>query len=350
MSEEEQLTDALLGVDFGAGATKVYGEPGGIELPSHVAFAGRHRRQARVSGLRTLKPPMQVLTAHGQFHVGLGAHDWGRPVENLADDRFLGAPETAALFYGSVTAYVRQYGCTLGSVRAIVGLTQSAFIRNAGSDTVSGVRSWLVGEHTWQVANADDDTSDVEAFDLSVQSVDVTSQAAGAMFDYFLDEQGDFIPTRKPDYKREIGIVSVGMNTLELLVIRNGAPVERFLASETAGVRRLLEIIDPSGLYSRGELDTQLRAGKLDYRDAIPVWASEIGGHMERSWGNAFRRFSTTIVTGGGTLLLGDALTARFDGKSFSPDDPIMSVARGLYKLGRMKQKRRLRRKQARRE
>ena len=148
MSEEKQLTDAVLGVGFGAGATKVYGEPGGIELPSHVAFAGRHKRQARVSGLRTLKPPMQVSTAHGQFHVGLGAHDWGRPVENLADDRFLGAPETAALFYASVTTYVRQYGCTLGCVRAIVGLTQSAFIRNAGSNTVSGVRSWLVGEHT----------------------------------------------------------------------------------------------------------------------------------------------------------------------------------------------------------
>ena len=59
-------------------------------------------------------------------------------------------------------------------------------------------------------------------------------------------------------------------------LLRNGAPVERFLTSETAGVRRLLEIIDPSGMYSRGELDTQLRTGKLDYKDAIPAWTSEI--------------------------------------------------------------------------
>ena len=168
------------------------------------------------------------------------------------------------------------------------------------------------------------------------------------MFDYFLDEQGEFIPGRKPDYKKEVGIISVGMNTLELLVIRNGAPVERFLASETAGVRRLLEIIDPSGMYSRGELDTQLRTGKLDYRDAVPAWTSEIGGHIERRWGNAFRRFATTIVIGGGAVLLRDALTARFNGKSFMPDDPIMSVARGLYKLGRMKEKRRSKRARAR--
>jgi len=39
---------------------------------------------------------MQVITQHGGFYLGLAAHDWRRPVENLTDDRFLGAPETAA--------------------------------------------------------------------------------------------------------------------------------------------------------------------------------------------------------------------------------------------------------------
>jgi hypothetical protein len=348
MSEVNQvLRNAILGVDLGAGALKVYGPPGGIELPAHVAFAGQRKRQARVSGLRTLTPPMQVITQLGGFYLGLGAHDWGRPVENLADDRFLGAPETAALFYGAMTAYARQYGVALESIHVIVGLTQSSFAEDAVGDVVSGVRGWLVGEHTWQVEDVDKNTPDQEAFDLTVESVDVTSQAAGTMFDYFLDERGEFIPERKPAYKLEIGIVSVGMNTLELLVIRNGAPVERFLASETAGVRRLLEIVDPSGMYSRGELDTQLRSGKLDYSDALPAWASEVGGHIERRWGTAFRRFATTIVIGGGALLLRDALTARFNGKAFVPDDPIMSVARGLYKLGQMQENRR--RKRARR-
>ena len=70
----------------------------------------------------------------------------------------------------------------------------------------------------------------------------------------------------------------------------------------------------------------------------------------QRHWDNAFRRFATTIVTGGGALLFGDALTARFDGKAFVPDDPVMTVARGLYKLGRMKQDRRSKRKQAHRQ
>ena len=64
------LQDEIAGVDFGAGALKVYSRWGGIELPSHVAFAGRRKRQARVSGLRTLTPPMQVLTGHGGFYLG----------------------------------------------------------------------------------------------------------------------------------------------------------------------------------------------------------------------------------------------------------------------------------------
>jgi hypothetical protein len=337
--ETRALAENILGIDFGAGAVKVYGCRGGIELPSHVAFAGQRKRQARVSGLRTRKPPMQVITNHGGFYVGLGSHDWGRPVENLGDDRFLGAPEVAALFYGSVTTYARQYPPAPQAIQAVVGLTQSSFSEDAVADIVPGVRAWLVGEHSWRIEDAEG-RADREDFGLSVERADVTSQAAGTMFDYFLDEQGKFIPTRKPDYKKEIGIISVGMNTLELLVIRNGAPVERFLASETAGVRRLLEIIDPSGMYSRGELDTQLRTGKLDYRDAIPAWTSEIGGHIERRWGNAFRRFATTIVIGGGAILLRDALTTRFNGRAFMQETTIMSVDCGLYKLGLMKQNR----------
>jgi len=107
MSEKQVLRNPVLGVDFGAGALKIYGRWGGIELPSHAAFAGRRKRQARVSGLRTLTPPMQVITGHGGFYLGLGSHDWGRPVENLADDRFLGTPEVAALFCSGMTTYAR---------------------------------------------------------------------------------------------------------------------------------------------------------------------------------------------------------------------------------------------------
>lgn len=43
---------------------------------------------------------------------------------------------------------------------------------------------------------------------------------------------------------------------------------------------------------------------------------------------------------GGGALLLSDALTERFEGKLYIPDDPILATARGLFKLGHLRRRR----------
>ena len=131
-------------------------------------------------------------------------------------------------------------------------------------------------------------------------------------------------------------MISVGMNTVELLVTRSGAPQDRFTAGRTAGVRRLLDLVNPGGLYSLGELDTQLRAGRLDIAAALPVWEREVISFIERRWGHAYRRFAAVIVVGGGALLLRHSLVGRFNAKAFVPDDPVLATARGLYKLAAM--------------
>src|SRR5690606_12799635 len=123
------------------------------------------------------------------------------------------------------------------------------------------VRAWLVGEHRWQVNG--------EAHQVVVESAKITSQATGALFDYLLDEQGKFVPAHKGHMKKEIGIISIGFNTVELLVVQDSAPVQRFTAGSTNGVRRLLELLNPGGLYSLGELDTQIRTGSLATGDAL---------------------------------------------------------------------------------
>lgn len=330
--------NGTIGIDIGGGALKIYGASRGIELPAHIASAGRRTHRTRATGLRTLKPPMRVLTGGTGFYIGLGAHDWGRPVENLGDERFAGSPEVQALLYAGLARYMQTQGCkAIDSADLVVGLTQSAFL----ADIAPNVRSWLIGRHDWATERAGQAMPETVDYALSVDHVNVTSQAAGALFDYFLDDAGAFIPARKAAFKKEIGIVSVGMNTLELLVLRNGATIERFTDSVTAGVRRMLEIHDPSGYYSRGELDTMLRRGQLDYRDALPVWAAEVYGHIERRWGAAFRRFAAIIVVGGGVLLLNHDLTTRLNGKAHVPDEPVLAVARGLYKLGLQRSRKR---------
>ncbi len=101
-------------------------------------------------------------------------------------------------------------------------------------------------------------------------------------------------------FGKEIGVVSVGMSTVELLVARNGAPVNRFTAGRTFGVRRLLELTAPDGRYTLGELDTQLRADRLDIGLALPIWASEVTGLIERRWGRDYRRFAAIVMGAAG--------------------------------------------------
>ncbi len=320
----------FFGNDLGAGANKLYGPHGGLQLLSTVA-TDDGRTLARMPGLSRRKPPLRVRTADGAFYVGPGAHDWGRPVENLDYDRFSGSPELVALFYGTVTRYINEHGPISSPVHLTVGLPIGTLSGSPEqvSKAVGAVRRWIRGEHAWE--------ADGEDYALTVQEVRVTSQPVGALFDFLLDEEGKFLPQRRPLFKKEIGIISVGMNTVELLAVRGGAPLPRFTAGGTVGVRRLLELLNPEGLYSLGELDVMLRSGQLDVSGALPIWAREVTGFVERRWGAAARRFAAVLVVGGGALLLRDVLLQRFGGKGFVPDDPVISIARGLYKLSLFK-------------
>jgi hypothetical protein len=323
-----------LAIDHGAGNIKVYGSNGGIVLPS-IASLAQGDEIRRVTGLHTTRPPLKIRLDGHEFYIGDNAHDWGRPVENLDDSRFItGSPETVALTYAALTTYAQQrdaYDLIDQDLTVTVGLPQSALTGDVATETARGIRSWMRQHHDW--------AADMTPWGCTITDVSITSQAAGALFDFFLDDAGEFITERKPEFKNEIAVLSVGMNTLEMLVTEKGVIKQRFTDSETLGVRRLLELCDPQGLYSRGELDGALRSGALDYKDSLPVWAAEISGRLEQRWGRALRRFRRVILVGGGAMLLNGELTRRFAGRDHVPDDPILSVARGLYKIALMRSK-----------
>ena len=87
-----------------------------------------------------------------------------------------------------------------------------------------------------------------------------------------------------------------------------------------------------------GELDGRLRAGALDTRATLPIWGREVSGAIEHTWGRSWRRFARVIVVGGGALLLNGQLA--FAANAAVPDDPILSIARGLYKMALMQEAR----------
>jgi hypothetical protein len=317
---------SILGIDPGAGAIKIYGPAGGVQLPAFLAV-DQGRSPARQAGLSQRQPPLRIRTEHGAFFAGAGSHEWGRPLEeDLDHDRFAGAPALRALLLAGLTTYGLERAPLSSPLTAVVGLPLAA-VSEADESTADAVRAWLLGAHHWQ--------ADGRSYRVSFESIKITSQPAGALFDYLLDEQGAFVPGRRALCDREIGVLSIGMNTVELLVARGGALEERFTAGRTAGVRRLLELLgaDAEGLYALGELDAQLRGGRLDLAAALPVWEREVLSIVEKRWGQAYRRFAAVIVVGGGACLLRRGLSARFGGKAFVPDDPVLATARGLYKM-----------------
>ncbi len=319
-----------LGEDLGMGANKLFGAPGGLQILSQVATNGTQHLLNTV-GLRQRQRPLEIETEHGSFYIGEGAHDYGRPIENLDFDRLTGAPEMKALLYGSLTHYQRQYGAIGRPIMMMVGLPLQMMSGETAKEYVNQMRTWLKGTHTWK--------ADGQEQYAEIAEIKMTPQPVGALFDYVLDAEGKFIPERATILKQEVGVLSVGFNTLEMMVIRDSSVVERFTTGKTVGVRRLLELLaNPTGAYSLGEMDILLRrSGRLEIAPILQVWAREVNGEIEKHWGASLKRFARVLVVGGGTLLLKEALTRQFDGKAILPDEPVLSIARGLYKLLLMK-------------
>lgn len=321
------------GIDLGFGNIKLYGPDGGIVLPSHVATAG-NATVADLVGMTSQAAPLQITQLDRSYYVGARAHSWGRPVENLDYDRLTGSPEIRALLAGAFTRYMEAYGRIETAVTLFVGLPLEPLSGDPATvqATVAAARAWLTGVHAWRA----DGGAGSAHYSLDVREIKITSQPSGALFDYLLDDNGRFIPDRAGHMKQEIGIVSVGFNTVERLAVVNGAPVQRFTAGSTSGVRRLLELINDKGLYSLGELDGLLRTDALDaaqLRGPLDVWSREVNGEIERTWGKQWKRFAHVVIVGGGAMLLNGRLLPRFAGLASMPDDPILAIARGLYKL-----------------
>ncbi|MBN2392081.1 MAG: ParM/StbA family protein [Anaerolineae bacterium] len=322
-----------IGLDMGAGNFKLFCNAGGIVLASQAAMAGEVMT-ASVEGLRSETPPLRIRTNGHQYYVGLGSHSWGRPAENLDDTRFAaGSPELYALTLAIFEHKARTYGQETRDATVWVGLPQSA----NGRDTAASLRGWLRGEHRyWAAWDGKDEVERV----VTIEEVGATSQIVGALYDAILDDHGQFTADGKALYKKEVVIISIGMSTLEMAVIECGHINHHFTMSETSGVRRLLDLVDPQALYSRGELDTKFREGRLDVGNAMQAWESEIVGKIENKLGKARRRFAAALCVGWGVVPLQNTLTMLFSGKTRYTNDPVMAIARGLHKWGLLKDSR----------
>jgi hypothetical protein len=310
---------------MGMGATKLWSDAGGKVILSQVAMPVQEDIDLKALGMSAKRRPLTILNGSGRLLVGEGAHDAGTPVERLDYDKLAGSPEMKALVYAALTSQNTRED---DPIALMIGLPLGLAAGDDSKKRVDAVKLWLAGAHVWR--------ADKVEHIAVVNRVGCVSQAHAAYLDWLLTAAGQ--PAGRQIKGKEIAVISIGFNTIELLVLRDNQAVARFTAGEKLGVRRFLELVNESrrSLFSLGELDVRLRAGSLDEPAALSKWGAQVHGHIERKWGDAAARFDHVICVGGGALLLRDALGDLFRSRLIESDEPVLSVARGLYKFGLM--------------
>ena len=320
------------GLDMGQSSLKGMGLQGAVQFASLAALLGTASVDMTISGKKKKRPMVVSHEDFGELYVGHGAHRWGVPLENFDFARLAGVtPEMRAIFYGAMTEYQRKHGPFAEPMEVIVGLPMQML---SGSDESvkkfnKQVKGWIGGEHHWQ--------ADGEPFEMVITRVDLAPQALGAVIDYAFDEAGNAISDeRNLALTRECGTLWIGSNTVEAQATKRDEDTKRFNGGSAIGVRWLHNRVDPNGWRTFGEFDELLRANDEEIMEQVQpflgAWETEIFGFVNRLWGQSWQRFHKVFIGGGGSILLRDRLASKFNGKVVFSDDPLMSIAHGLYK------------------
>lgn len=304
------------GIDLGYGAIKIATNENTSQLQSFLSTVTKNLYGA-MDGVKRSAGPIRIDTEDGSFYVGPNAHSYGAKIDSLDYDRLLGGFDIKALTLAALAAH----GIS-GKMTAMVGLPLALLSEDNAKENASKVRKWMVGTHEFSVNG--------EQCKIDIDKVIITSQPIGAMMDYILNDDGTQSPNFK-NAKKELGILSVGFNTIEMLTLEDGKIVESLSDSSTNGVRRLLSMCDPNRWYSLGEMDDRLRSGKLDLSEMKPQWAAKVNNDIEYTWGEQWQRFHRILAVGGGSIILNGELD-QYRMKMHHPEDPVFSIAKGLLK------------------
>lgn len=317
----------IISLDAGFGNLKVWNGSGGTILASHAAIAKGGNRYEDVYGEDD--DGVQLIEfGDSQIYAGLGAHRYGRSLGDLSFERITGgSDEMRALFYAALSAHFGTTRKAKGEYHMCLQLPVGLMKADNHADTQAQMNEWLLGDHEWMAWD--------QKFKLSISGVSVQSQAAGAVFDHMFDLKGGMIDDHVSDLNGTVGVISIGYNTLELMVLEYGQPVHSMTVSEFSGVSELLRIID-QGKRGLHRTDVMLRNSYLngEVDAAIPAWAAQVRSRINAVWREQLANFDAVIMVGGGSILLKDNLRSMFKCKVITPDDPILSIARGGYKKG----------------
>jgi len=316
----------VVALDPGYGNTKV-ATPAGVTVMQSAIARPRNVGMA-ADGVKVAQRPKSVIMADGREYVaGPGAWVWGDP-ETSMDYSDLVSQRRIGLFYAAFAEHNKPglYNVDLLVIGLPVPLMQNELQAKPFYESLKVYK----GGHAFRV--------DGEAYEINIKRVKVLAQPVGAYAEWSLDDQGLL---RRGASQAEVGVIDLGMNTLDLFVVKGWEISPRYLGGEKLGVRRLLEALNGHHDRDIEELDALLRSQSLTANDSnLDDWLSSILGSLERNGWGSLRRFDAIIPTGGGVSVLGGKLHNALTSKGavvYWPKKPVTPVAAnvaGLYKWG----------------
>lgn len=316
-----------IGLDIGAGALKLWDRNGGLQFPAQVSEEASALIDQTAFGFdpTATNGPVSIAFGGHLFYCSHRAHYFGAPTEDWGHDRFDSVP-IRALVYAALTKVSAR---TNAPLRLVLGVPQGIAIGDGAQERLSATRKWLIddgGEHHWVAGGVKKRARIAEAL--------VTSQPRGALVDVITDAEGNVTKGGAALHRGRVGVISIGFNTLELLAVDNGAPLPVLASGEMLGVRHMLKKLNPAKLITAGQMDADVRLGRVPLNGHLPTYGRQVVAHIADVWGNQWRNWDGVAVVGGGAVLLADPLRSLFGDKLVPVDDPVLCTARGLYKLG----------------
>lgn len=316
-------------------------------LPAKVGVGDTNLGALSLGGLEKRgrdEKPIQIVSDEGAYLVGHNVERYAPLLERFDASKYAEAPELRAVTR-ALLAQIVDGGES--DVALVVALPVGVMMSPHAKETIKGIESWLVGEHRFTY----DGTETV----MRVHAIKALAQPVGAFFAWGLNERGEWARAESDFTDATIAVLDSGFNTLDLLTVRNGQIEKRFTGGENLGVRvaaqqvaqalkarygfrdSMQEADEFIRRYLRDGKATETIAGqKVDLRpivrQSLNSLATRTIDFITDTWKENITRFSYVLLTGGGALVLQDALRRRIPHAEMLPQ-PVFANAVGLAKL-----------------
>jgi len=297
------------------------------------------------------KRPYVLTTGGRRYLVGPHVERFATPIERLDFDRLAPSPELQALTYTGLGRLLAASGLSpdgqpvQAELGAVIGLPVQVLQGAEAVRTTQGLNDWLVGEHSFEL--------DDRPFSMRIRGIKAMAQPMGALFEWGLDLTGQW--TRPVnDLKATIGVLDLGFNTLDLVVLAGGQIVRRYTDGTTLGLRRGARVMQELFEARTGRrvslhqadqyLQQASRSGAAEVliagepfnlkplaRQALDVAAGEVRAYLSQVWEDG-SQFDYLLFTGGGVLALGERLRSAFP-RAIELAEPVTANARGLARF-----------------